>query len=246
MKTTMQVRKLRNLCSTSATLVLLTLLLLPVAIAAGEFGAGLFGEGLFGFGTPEPAVQPQSSGGGGGSSSGGGGGGRLFDGARDRFENGSRSETFAYGDVLQFYIDDKRYNLMMIKLNTNSVKLRITPGTIDFDVRTTAEVDVNNDNKKDIKIELDKVLNTYSAALIFTIIEDEIVKKIIPKPKEEVIIEEEPDDIAEPVDISEREAIVEPKPQKAPIAWIIAIITIILGIVLMLVYQKNKSKEEND
>lgn len=235
--------------------ILTFIFLLPIAYSAGGFGEGAFDDGSFDFGTPapEPEVQSSSS----SSSGGGGGGGRLFDGHLDKFENGSRTEIFAYGDALQFYINNKKHTLVMIKLGKDYAKLRITPNYIDFVVNefNSNIIDVDLDKKEDFVVSLVKVVNSYSAEFIFTILGKTQIKKItdneIPSASTESIgglnIEEEPKNIitAKPV-TDEYIPKPEEEPKLRPIAWIITIIIIVLIIVLIVSYQNKEKRKKGE
>lgn len=223
---------------------LLFVFLTSIVYSAGGWDEGGWDEGTWDFGTPAP-VESSSSGGVGGGDSGGGGSGRLFDGYRDRFENGSRTEIFAYGDALQFYINNKKYTLVMIKLDKDYAKLRITPNYIDFIVNefNSNIVDIDLDGKKDFGVTFIKAVNSYSAKFKFTILEEPI-KQIIdekepPTPIESIgglNIEDEPKTIETDATQTEMK-----KSKRPSVAWIIAIIIIVLIIVSIVIYQ-NKEK----
>ena len=221
-------------------LVLFVLLLVPTALAQGGFGEGYFSSGNFDFGTV-PEAEPQPSGGGGGGGSSGGGGGRLYDGQRDRFESGSRNINMSFGDIIQFYIDDKKYSLVLMKLD--GVELRLKPNHLDYKIENTLMIDVNEDKKDDLSVRLNGIINSkytkkpISAILTFTILEE--------KPVMEVVVEETPEVIeAEPVEelptvTDEYIPTPDEEPKASPVAWII-IFGGILGIVIILIYHRMK------
>jgi len=252
--------------------------LLSIVYGAGGWDEGGWDEGSWDFGTPEPEPesQPSASSGGGG---GGGGGGRLFDGIRNKFDTGSRTEIIKYGDAFQFYIDNKRYTSVILRVNQNdnTIKIRITPTFNEYTIKAQNSilVDVNNDNEADLRITLFSI-NKLGGTFTFTILEEVIssggsagtLKKITfddPEPKgggepltcdtydfenqcldsilgnciwknNECVKDTEPPKSPDYIPPKEKE-----KPSNT-IAWIIAMIVIILGIVLIVAYKKNKDE----
>ena len=197
------------------------------------------------FGDSTPA-SPSSSGGGG--SSGSGGGGKLFNGEKDKFESGIRTETFAYGDALQFYIDNKIYTLVMLKLEKDSAKLRITPGYIDFTVQNIKAVDIDGNGVYDLQVQLNKILSSYSAEFTFSLLKETETgggPLEEPKPIENL----ETPEVKESIEAPTQEAQQQPEsPKQDKISLMAkAIITLILGVMGVLAYAgykfyKNKKR----
>jgi len=202
------------------------------------------------FGDSTPASSPSSSGGGGST---GGGGGRLYNGQKDKFDEGSRTETLSYGDAQQFYIDGRLYTLVILNINDKSAKLRITPSYIDFtvDAGGVNQLDINGNGLVDFSAEYNGIKTKYSASFTFSILDENARTGGGPAPIEEkelpkVVVEEE---TSSPVEEPESEValIVGFKPQRPKQTidkTIMAVIVIILivGILLIVMYQKHKEK----
>lgn len=205
------------------------LLSLGIALGYGEYNTGTYNEGNYGFGTPAPAEEPVTTTSSSGGSSASGGGGIAIPKKIDvKIDDRTTKLSLSHGKV--YGISTKSGTEHTLKLD----KLYSNRATITFSSKPQTVTLFVGDSKifESVKVTLDSIIGGSAVFLIEDITTSVIenVALVIDKPEH---TDDKP--ISIPVDIPP-----EPEQKQAPIAWIIAAVVVIIGIVGIVVYQRKK------
>ncbi len=116
-----------------------------------------------------------------GSSSGGLGGASVL--KKPDFSSGSVTEDFKYGMALEFVFKDVKYTLVIVKVDDDSIRLRLKPGAINIDVGSGKEVtlDLDKDGTMDFSIALEKMISL-GGQFTFSFIDDHPKEQTVAAP----------------------------------------------------------------
>lgn len=191
-----------------------------------------------------PVEEEEDDSGSSGSSGGRGGGGRVITG----LTKGSKTTTLNYGDLFSFYIGNNKHRIIILKVTSNEIKIRIYSRSIELIMKEgeTREVDVDDDGIDDFRVEL-KEIKRIGGLFTFTIIDEVVaVEEKEPEPvinktttETKIISETIIDDGVEPVVVKEPKFLI-----KTLVILAISIVGVIIYFVVFNLVAKKRKEEE--
>ncbi len=185
--------------------------------------------------------EQQSSGGGGGS----GGGGSVV---RNTFKSGERTQRLVYGSVMYIEFEDKRHNIMINRVYSDRITLKIRGSlyTLDLSIGETGVVDFNEDGVDDMSVKLvsiERIGGTFLFNMLSQPVEEVVdVVESVEEPVDEVIDVEQPVEEVDSTLIPEEDK----KVNGFYIFGILAVITIIICLGLWVTRNKKTDDEKSE
>jgi hypothetical protein len=164
------------------------------------------------------------------------GSGWAFNGLR----NGSKIVYLNYGDVFEFFSDDHKHNMVILKVGDETITMRVssTPTEFLLSEGSSLELDLDDDDVNDVEIKLLEITSGKGGKFRVTILDGETGIPEKPPVEGKEALESAPGEIeGDAEEPEEVEEVIEYEEEPKPKWWllVIAVVLLLFGMVMIVV-----------